>query len=461
MALCTLAAQVSAQCNTSNNLALNKTVVASSSENGGTLPENAVDGNPSTRWSSTFSDPQYITVDLGSIKSLCEIELLWEHAYATDYQIDISTDQSNWTTIASITGNTTETNTLSVSGTGRFVRLTGLTRATQFGYSLFEFEIFGTTSSQPCPINLALGRPAFDSDEESNVFPPGDAFDGNSGTRWSSAFNDDQFIYVDLGAKYPVCTIEINWEAAYGNEYRIDVSDDALSWTTEAHVVGNTSLNNTIPVTANARYVRMYGIRRATQYGYSIWEVKVFGNSIILPVKWVSFDGRITAERNVNLSWTTADETGSAHFEVQRKTGTDADFITIGTVPSQTGAGNRGQYHFTDGSSREGMNYYRIRQVDVNGHAGYSKTIGLDNKMNTSCLSVYPNPVVNQVFVKDQAQAIDYIRVFSSEGRMLQEVSRIAKGQQAAIQLGSYPKGTYLVQIVTAKGVETRKIIKE
>jgi hypothetical protein len=92
---------------------------ASSVENASFPASNAVDGNPNTRWSSAFSDPQWLEVDLGASASITQVVLQWEAAYATAFQIQISPDGTNWTTIYSTTTGTGGTQTLSVIGTGR------------------------------------------------------------------------------------------------------------------------------------------------------------------------------------------------------------------------------------------------------------------------------------------------------------------------------------------------------
>jgi hypothetical protein len=126
------------------NIALNQPALASSTENGGTPASAAFDGNTATRWSSAFSDPQWIQVDLGSARSICKVVLNWENAYATAFQIQTSADGSTWTPVYSTTTGTGGTQTLNVSGTGRYIRMYGTVRATQYGYSLWEFQVFGS-----------------------------------------------------------------------------------------------------------------------------------------------------------------------------------------------------------------------------------------------------------------------------------------------------------------------------
>jgi hypothetical protein len=121
-----------------------RTATASSTENGTFPASAAVDGNTGTRWSSAFSDPQWISIDLGASYAISQVVLNWEAAYASAYQIQTSADGNAWTTVSSTTSGTGGNQTLAVSGTGRYVRMNGTTRATPYGYSLFEFQVFGT-----------------------------------------------------------------------------------------------------------------------------------------------------------------------------------------------------------------------------------------------------------------------------------------------------------------------------
>ena len=133
-----------ATCGTAN-AALNQPATASSTENARFPASAAVDGNTGTRWSSAFSDPQWLQVDLGSSKNICQVTLDWETAYATAFQIQTSTDGTNWTSIFSTTTGTGGTQTLNVTGSGRYIRMYGTVRATQYGYSLWEFGVYTTS----------------------------------------------------------------------------------------------------------------------------------------------------------------------------------------------------------------------------------------------------------------------------------------------------------------------------
>jgi beta-glucosidase len=126
------------------NLALNQPAYASSTQGAGYPASAAVDDNFNTRWSSASSDPQWLAVDLGATHTISQVVLYWESAYAKAFQIQTSNDGTTWTTIYSTTTGTGGTQTLTVNGTGRYIRIYGTVRATGYGYSLWEFQVFGT-----------------------------------------------------------------------------------------------------------------------------------------------------------------------------------------------------------------------------------------------------------------------------------------------------------------------------
>jgi hypothetical protein len=140
-----------------------KTATASSSENSAAFPASAaVDGNTGTRWSSAFSDPQWLQVDLGATATITSVTLNWETAYGKSFQIQTSANASTWTTIYSTTTGTGGVQNLTVSGSGRYVRLYGTVRSTQYGYSLWEFQVFGTGGSTTPPTTPPTSTPPSD-----------------------------------------------------------------------------------------------------------------------------------------------------------------------------------------------------------------------------------------------------------------------------------------------------------
>ncbi|MFD1630402.1 discoidin domain-containing protein [Pseudopedobacter beijingensis] len=123
--------------------------------------------------------------------------------------------------------------------------------------------------------NLALNKIAVASSGVASA-----AVDGNPGSRWESIHNvDPQWIYVDLGATYNISQVKILWEGAMAEDYVIEVSNDTETWGTPIVTAtgNNTPENDWTGLTAAGRYVRVYGTKRLLPYGYSIYELEVYG----------------------------------------------------------------------------------------------------------------------------------------------------------------------------------------
>jgi fibronectin type 3 domain-containing protein len=164
---------------------------------------------------------------------------------------------------------------------------TGLANGTTYYYKVTASNTAGTSPSSneahampsgSGTLLLSQGHPATASSVENAGLPPANAVDGNTGTRWSSAFSDPQWLEVDLGATHTISQVVLNWEAAYAKAFQIQTSNDGTTWTTIYSTTTGTGGIQTLPVTGSGRYVRMYGTQRATGYGYSLWEFQVFGS---------------------------------------------------------------------------------------------------------------------------------------------------------------------------------------
>jgi acyl-homoserine lactone acylase PvdQ len=130
--------------------------------------------------------------------------------------------------------------------------------------------------------NLAAGRTATASSHRSGVtgsFPAGRAVDGDGTTGWSGDGNDGEWIRVDLGGSQQVARAVLRWGAAYGKQFRIEVSADASAWRTVATVTdGAGGVDNLAFPPTTARYVRMTGTRSGTGHGYSLDEFEAYAH---------------------------------------------------------------------------------------------------------------------------------------------------------------------------------------
>ncbi|MET4921324.1 discoidin domain-containing protein [Streptomyces sp. PSRA5] len=269
-------------------LSQGKPATASSTE-GAFSARSAVDGDPGTRWSSAFADPQWIQIDLGASAEITRAVLNWEAAYGTAFRIEVSSDAQSWTVVHQTATGTGGTQNLAVSGTGRYVRMYGTQRATAYGFSLWEFQVYGTAGAGGpgggADRLLSYGRPgaASSSQGDQNCWEctPARAFDRDPASRWATSsttgWTDPGWISVDLGATAQIDKVVLQWDPAYAKSFQIQVSSNGADWTPIYSTTSGTGFKQTLTVSGTGRHVRMYGTERATPYGYSLWEFQVYG----------------------------------------------------------------------------------------------------------------------------------------------------------------------------------------
>ena len=419
------------------NLALHKPVTVSSFENAGCVAANLTDGKTDTRWGSTHHDGEWAMVDLGEVCFIDHLILRWETAFASEYELALSSDGTTWhSAIYASAGGVERISLPFREGMGggptraRYIRLTGLQRATQYGTSLYELEAYGrpltgdpeaifvvalsasdtvlqqgqttiltttaynfngaiiSTSSEQktypdyglftetrtfgtcsasltivvmeseradsavvypsevtlplgdsqrftiCPINqfgiatdtcfeefratkigdttllfdchaqevsaivhvlpfeevnLALHKPATASGAEGDGTAAPKAVDGKMDTRWSSRFQNNEWIAVNLENCYLLTQVRLIWENAYATSFDIQVSSDGENYTTVKSISGAKGGTQTHDIRIHnepveAQFVRIFCKTRNTGYGASLWELEVYGKGLCDPI---------------------------------------------------------------------------------------------------------------------------------------------------------------------------------
>ncbi len=129
---------------TTTNIALGKPVSASSVQ-GPSTPATAVnDGSLTTRWSSAYTDIEWIRIDLQAVYDLTGARIFWEAAAARNFKIQVSTDDASWTTVFSTINGDGGTDGFTFASAAKYIRMYAGDRLTDYGYSIWEFEVFGT-----------------------------------------------------------------------------------------------------------------------------------------------------------------------------------------------------------------------------------------------------------------------------------------------------------------------------
>lgn len=184
-----------------------------------------------------------------------------------------------------------------------------------------------------------------------------------------------------------------------------------------------------------------------------------------LPVTLFDFAATLQPSQAVDLTWSTATEMNSDHFEVERS----FDGVAFGKITSVFAAGNSSlqkKYSYTDEQAAhigKQMLYYRLKMVDKDGSYKYSGVLRIHLK-NLLTLSLSPNPVVNQlnVLVNTRGSHNIQLRITDASGKYLYQKTLPVNGDvyQHSINVASLHKGIYYVQVVTDKQTKTERFVK-
>ena len=117
-----------------------------------------------------------------------------------------------------------------------------------------------------------------------------------------------------------------------------------------------------------------------------------------LDVNLVDFNGKNINNKTTLLNWSTTAEINNDYFEIQRS-GANTDFKAIGTVKGSGTTSQMHNYTFVDNSPQDGDNYYRLKQVDLNGNVSYSSIVLV--RFNFKKISIYPNPARSKIYISN------------------------------------------------------------
>ena len=265
---------------------------ASATASSGTA-EAAIDGNEGTRWESAQTDDETWTLDMGQARTFNTVKILWEGAYAKQFTISYSSDGENWTpwyAETNLTKSGWQTIYVAPDVTAQYIQYHGTQRATVWGQSFFEFQVFqGEAPRVYTPVesmNIIASSGGYND--------PARVLDGNMGTEWQGSASNgtagdeasrtfDAWFVIDLDQYYTIEKIAISFEGACSQEYHVDFSTNNADWMTgynyvgEAGVHGYTAELTELDNATKVRYIRFWSTKAATEWGMKIWEFEVFG----------------------------------------------------------------------------------------------------------------------------------------------------------------------------------------
>lgn len=256
-------------------------------------------------------------------------------------------------------------------------------------------------------------------------------------TVWKTAdlmdFIDEQ--YAMMGA------------SAYNRNFTKWTTLNTMIWSDQTSYVGGS-------VAAEVTYLKNWLTNRLNWMDSNITTIYTAANcNIALPVVFSDFEAR-EIEGNAALEWSTSSETNASHFEIEKS----LDAKTFSSIGKQDAIGNssvQNNYRFIDFSPSQGINYYRIRQIDTNGADALtnikSVRIGKTDKNGP-----YPNPATDAFNLKNVEQGA-VLTLTNSSGIVLKQIS--AQSSEVTINTQSYPDGMYILTVTSKFGIRKYHVL--
>jgi len=288
----------------------------------------------------------------------------------------------------------------------------------------------------------------------------GEGLDANEGFAVLVSLNNGPFVVAD------------SWS---GN------SNTLWNWTTSANNVALSScgtLNNfpnpyvyNVPVGTMAVQFQLITIQGCANFvsltpgiynrgdeGWFIDDVSfVTFNPCTLPVTILYFDAK-SIERGIQLDWITASEVSNKYFTIERSSD-GISFEAIGKLDRKENSNEKAYYGFIDKDPILGINYYRLKQTDLNGSSSYSKIVASSYKKGSD-VELYPNPSDNGEFllyINNTQSNCNLIEIFDYDGKKILQTE--TKEATTKLNLKRYGQGIYILKLNCNKGIIYKKLV--
>ncbi len=307
------------------------------------------------------------------------------------------------------------------------------------GTGAFTYPVGDSIKYQPCGVNLTANATGMQ--VKYDTTNAGAASFGTTGTDATPLIAYNKLEHWDITPLSTATgTVTINWDA-YKNVGISNVSDLKV-----AHKTGGSWLNEGGTGTGTV------SVGSVTSNAISTWSPFTLGSIVnsTLPLQWLNINGSLNSSKLAVINWK-VQENNVANYQIE-KSSDGRTFAGIITIRSQGKGENN--YQYTDATALDGVKYYRIKQLDVNGNFSYSSIVKLANG-GKGTISIYPNPVKDIVTISNAIVGTKAILTDIS-GKILQQISVTATS--FTIDMSKYSSGIYMLQ--TNSGAK-QKIIKE
>lgn len=174
------------------------------------------------------------------------------------------------------------------------------------------------------------------------------------------------------------------------------------------------------------------------------------------PVTLINFEGK-ALEHEIELRWSTSEETNSDRFEIQRRNSSSKEWIPIGVIPSHENAVIRNNYSFRDVAPLHGQNLYRLRMIDKDESYSLSRIQNVDfTHPESHMIKLYPNPALEKLTL--ESESLESFSIIDSNGKQVYRMNGPKVYKE--IDINFLPAGTYVVVLQLIDGsINTRKIV--
>ncbi len=177
-------------------------------------------------------------------------------------------------------------------------------------------------------------------------------------------------------------------------------------------------------------------------------------SSTATPALILSFAGKTQDNNKARLDWSMENQTNCKWFVIERS-GDTGGYDSIDVVTGINN-GNHTEYSYTDLHMLKGNNYYRLRQVDMDGVVRYSKVVTLDIVAIAGKMAIYPNPAVallNFSVSSPAAQQVT-IQVYNLSGIVLLTSQQLlnAGNNQQSVAIAGLKSGNYFLKVSNRNG---------
>jgi len=226
-------------------------------------------------------------------------------------------------------------------------------------------------------------------------------------------------------------------------------------------VINGTIISNEGAVSLSTG-VTLNGRALTTNGAFTTSSVVVNGplaDCVTIPLKWLTFTAEKATANTVLLKWSTTSELNNDHFNIQRSSN-GYDFVSIGNVASRNNIATDNYYSYTDQQMINGTNFYRLEQVDRDGHSSYSGIVRI--KVDAGSWYSFPNPAVSQTTIYTRSPLTNLsVTLFDVKGNAVYKrlFGMTVAGQSITIPLSKLTKGIYLLKVNSDAGGRTEKIV--